>query len=108
MELERYASLEKLINLLKGFVYVNGHGVGRYWNILASGSCPPCTEIEEKCDYRGAYEPERCRCDCGQPSQVFYKVPRSWLKTDGSHNTIVLLEEQGVTDIHSVRLHMFE
>jgi hypothetical protein len=49
----------------KGSLYLNGHGVGRFWNIQAEGS--------------------------GQPSQRYYHVPRTWLQP---HNTLILFEEQ--------------
>jgi len=53
----------------KGAVWVNGNHLGRYWNVTADSM--PC----EPCDYRGAYDPSRCRTGCGQPSQIIYHVP---------------------------------
>lgn len=47
----------------KGQAWVNGHHLGRYWLLLAPKS--GCST----CDYRGAYNPDRCRTNCGEPSQ---------------------------------------
>jgi len=49
----------------KGSIFVNGHGIGRFW-LIPGGST-------------------------GQPSQRFYHVPRNWL---AGHNVVVLFEEQ--------------
>ncbi|KAJ1413010.1 Galactose-binding-like domain superfamily [Sesbania bispinosa] len=47
----------------------------------------------DTCDYRGNYGPERCVSGCGEPSQRFYHVPRSFLNNDT--NTLILFEEVG-------------
>lgn len=48
----------------KGQAWVNGHHMGRYWpSVLASQS--GCST----CDYRGAYDADKCRTNCGKPSQ---------------------------------------
>jgi len=88
----------------KGFIYINGNGVGRFWNITAGGSCPPCSQIEEHCDYRGAYNPGRCRCDCGEASQSVYKIPRGWLST--GDNVLVMVEELGMRDVQQIQLQV--
>jgi hypothetical protein len=49
----------------KGSLFVNGHGLGRFWNIEAENT--------------------------GQPSQRYYHVPRTWLKP---HNSLILFDEQ--------------
>jgi len=87
----------------KGFFYVNGNGGGRYWNITASGNCPSCETVNNDCDYVGAYNPGRCRCDCGLPSQNLYKIPREWLKSTGE-NDLVLIEELGITDFGKIAI----
>jgi len=71
----------------KGFVWVNGHGLGRYWNITAVGSCGACYN-------GGAYSPSMCPAGCGQPSQRFYHVPRDWLSATGE-NLLVLFDDIG-------------
>lgn len=73
----------------KGTAWVNGFNIGRYWpSFFASDNgCDPC-------DYRGAYHPDKCRTNCGKPSQKWYHVPRHFLKKDGKNN-LVLFEEFG-------------
>ncbi|KAG2657105.1 beta-galactosidase 4-like [Panicum virgatum] len=74
----------------KGQVWVNGRHAGRYWSYRAGGSggggCG-------RCGYAGAYREGRCLSGCGEPSQRWYHVPRSWLKPSG--NLLVVLEEYG-------------
>ncbi|XP_062223712.1 beta-galactosidase 4 [Phragmites australis] len=71
----------------KGQIWVNGHHAGRYWSYKAySGSCG-------RCSYAGTYHEDRCMSNCGDLSQRWYHVPRSWLKPSG--NLLVVLEEYG-------------
>ncbi|CAN1334340.1 Beta-galactosidase 9 [Linum perenne] len=71
----------------KGQAWVNGHHIGRYWTIVSpKKGCQPC-------NYAGAYKPEKCRTNCGNPTQTWYHVPRSWLEE--SNNSVVLFEETG-------------
>ncbi|TVU33106.1 hypothetical protein EJB05_24891, partial [Eragrostis curvula] len=71
----------------KGQIWVNGHHAGRYWSYRAnSGSCG-------RCSYAGTYHDKQCRSGCGDLSQRWYHVPRSWLKPSG--NLLVVLEEYG-------------
>ncbi|GMI94881.1 beta-galactosidase 12 [Hibiscus trionum] len=71
----------------KGQVWINGQSIGRHWpGYIASGSC-------DACDYAGTYTDKKCRTGCGQPSQRWYHVPRSWLKLSG--NLFVVFEEWG-------------
>jgi len=93
-----------MTGLGKGYAYVNGHGIGRYWNITAGGGCPACSEIQGKCDYRGNYNPGKCSCDCGVPSQRYYHVPRDWLAASGGSNKLVLIEEMGAYDLSKVNI----
>jgi len=93
-----------LSGLTKGFAYVNGNGIGRYWNIIAGGNCPLCSEIDAHCNYRGNYGPDNCKCDCGIPSQRYYHVPRDWLAPNGGSNSLVLIEELGAQDLSKVQL----
>jgi len=76
-----------LNSVKKGFVWVNGVNLGRYYpTAIAGGTCGAC-------DYRGSYNPDKCREGCGLPSQRWYHVPREYLTQ--TNNLIVLLEEQG-------------
>nr|GMD41234.1 beta-galactosidase-like [Ipomoea batatas]GME18130.1 beta-galactosidase-like [Ipomoea batatas]GME18131.1 beta-galactosidase-like [Ipomoea batatas] len=72
----------------KGEIWVNGEGVGRHWpGYTARGSC------SSECNYAGTYNQKKCQVNCGQPSQRWYHVPRSWLKPSG--NFLVVFEEWG-------------
>jgi hypothetical protein len=93
-----------ITGLAKGFAYVNGHGLGRYWNITAGGNFPSCEAIVTSCNYRGAYDPSRCTCDCGVPSQQYYHIPRDWLFPTGKDNDLILIEELGAGDLSTVNI----
>nr|GMD10229.1 beta-galactosidase 8-like isoform X2 [Ipomoea batatas] len=73
----------------KGQAWINGQGIGRYWSAYHSSP----TGCSKKCDYRGAYDQFKCIKKCGQPAQVLYHIPRSWLGPD--ENLLVLHEELG-------------
>ncbi|XP_022940967.1 beta-galactosidase 5-like isoform X1 [Cucurbita moschata] len=70
----------------KGQAWINGQSIGRYWMAYAKGSC-------NRCSYAGTYRPAKCEDGCGQPTQRWYHVPRSWLKP--TNNVLVLFEELG-------------
>ncbi|XP_014501818.1 beta-galactosidase 5 isoform X1 [Vigna radiata var. radiata] len=70
----------------KGQVWINRQSIGRYWLAYAKGDCNSCT-------YSGGFRPVKCQLGCGQPTQRWYHVPRSWLKP--TKNLIVVLEELG-------------
>ncbi|TKW22719.1 hypothetical protein SEVIR_4G246300v4 [Setaria viridis] len=72
----------------KGQAWVNGHHIGRYWSYKAAGGggCGGC-------GYAGTYSETKCQSGCGDVSQRYYHVPRSWLNPSG--NLVVLLEEFG-------------
>ncbi|OAY79038.1 Beta-galactosidase 2 [Ananas comosus] len=74
-------------NMGKGQAWINGQGIGRYWpGYKAYGDCSDC-------DYRGTYNETKCQTNCGEPSQRWYHVPRSWLNPTG--NLLVVFEEWG-------------
>nr|XP_043618612.1 beta-galactosidase 5-like [Erigeron canadensis] len=70
----------------KGQVWINGQSIGRYWTAHARGKCTPC-------NYAGTFRPTKCQTRCGEPTQRWYHVPRSWLKP--TQNLIVVFEEIG-------------
>ncbi|XP_057546722.1 beta-galactosidase 9 isoform X1 [Amaranthus tricolor] len=72
----------------KGLAWVNGHHIGRYWTLLS-----PQDGCKQSCDYRGTYDSSKCTTNCGNPTQVRYHVPRSWLQE--SDNLLVVFEETG-------------
>lgn len=86
----------------KGAIWVNGHMLGRYWNITAAATDVQAKECDAKlscssADYVGAYSGDRCRSGCGSPSQRYYKLPAQWLQPASSNNPnlIVVFEELG-------------
>ena len=83
-----------LLGLNKGAAWVNGNSLGRYWPSYTAAEMGGC----HVCDYRGKFKAEgdgiRCLTGCGEPSQRFYHVPRSFLRA-GEPNTLVLFEEAG-------------
>ncbi|XP_011083163.1 beta-galactosidase 3 [Sesamum indicum] len=70
----------------KGQLWVNGQSLGRYWTAYAAGDCSGCS-------YTGIFKPQKCQVGCGQPTQRWYHLPRSWLKP--TQNLLVLFEEIG-------------
>ncbi|XP_021716437.1 beta-galactosidase 1-like [Chenopodium quinoa] len=71
----------------KGQVWINGQNIGRYWPAyIAKGSCSDCS-------YAGYFTEKKCLSYCGDASQRWYHVPRSWLKPAG--NLMVVFEEMG-------------
>ncbi|CAB4318621.1 unnamed protein product [Prunus armeniaca] len=71
----------------KGQIWINGQSIGRHWPAYtARGNCGNCY-------YAGTYDDKKCRTHCGEPSQRWYHVPRSWLTPSG--NLLVVFEEWG-------------
>ncbi|XP_030499794.2 beta-galactosidase 3 [Cannabis sativa] len=70
----------------KGQIWINGQSIGRYWTAYANGNC-------NECHYAGGFKPPKCQLGCGQPTQRWYHVPRSWLRP--TQNLLVLFEELG-------------
>ncbi|XP_059634689.1 beta-galactosidase 15-like [Cornus florida] len=79
-----------LQGLGKGFAWVNGHNIGRYWPSFLAQEDGCSTDA---CDYRGEYDDKKCVYNCGQPTQRWYHVPRSFMTNDV--NTLILFEEFG-------------
>ncbi|XP_050232309.1 beta-galactosidase 3-like isoform X2 [Mercurialis annua] len=73
-------------SMVKGQIWINGNNIGRYWTIVANGNCSGCA-------YSATFRPSACQFGCGQPSQKWYHVPRSWLKP--TQNLLVVFEEIG-------------
>ncbi len=53
----------------KGQAWVNGEHIGRFWPSMRAPQWG-CSQ----CDYRGAYNPDKCLTNCGEPSQR-WQVP---------------------------------
>ncbi|KAB1218638.1 Beta-galactosidase 7 [Morella rubra] len=73
----------------KGHAWVNGRSLGRFWPSLFADK----NGCSDTCDYRGAYGPGKCEYNCGNPSQRWYHVPRSFIHN--GTNTLILFEEFG-------------
>lgn len=54
-------------SLGKGQAWVNGNHIGRYWTLVA-----PKNGCGKTCDYRGAYNSDKCRTNCGELTQAWY------------------------------------
>ncbi|KAK6287237.1 hypothetical protein POUND7_013416, partial [Theobroma cacao] len=78
-----------MIRVGKGLAWLNGEEIGRYWPIESSKHL----ECVQECDYRGKFFPDKCLTGCGEPTQRWYHVPRSWFKPSG--NILVIFEEKG-------------
>ncbi|KAI3765116.1 hypothetical protein L2E82_15142 [Cichorium intybus] len=78
-----------LASMGKGQAWVNGQSIGRYWSSYLS----PSTGCTDNCDYRGSYNAQKCQKKCGQPAQILYHVPRTWVHA--GENLVVLHEELG-------------
>ncbi|XP_031273825.1 beta-galactosidase 3-like [Pistacia vera] len=71
-------------SMTKGQVWINTQSIGRYWTANAEGNCGGC-------NYTGTYRPAKCQLGCDSPTQKWYHVPRSWLKS--KHNSLIVFEE---------------
>lgn len=85
-------------SMTKGFVWVNGHNLGRYW------LTPAVSKACEECDYVGGYKETRCRIMCDQPSQKYYHVPLDWVKPKQGQEMIeVTVFEEVVGDVSGIK-----
>ncbi|GJW16761.1 beta-galactosidase 8-like protein, partial [Tanacetum coccineum] len=78
-----------LASMGKGQAWVNGQNIGRYWSAYLS----PTSGCTDNCDYRGTYDAQKCQKKCGQPAQILYHIPRTWVNP--GENLLVLHEELG-------------
>ncbi|XP_047315226.1 beta-galactosidase 10-like [Impatiens glandulifera] len=78
-----------MIHMGKGFAWLNGEHIGRYWPIRSSTN-EVCVQ---QCDYRGTFFYDKCMTGCGEPTQRWYHIPRSWFKPTG--NVLIIFEEKG-------------
>ncbi|KMZ72883.1 Beta-galactosidase, family GH35 [Zostera marina] len=72
----------------KGQIWINGQSIGRYWTASA-----PNGDCDVGCTYAGTYRSWNCQSGCGQPTQRWYHLPRSWLQP--KRNLLVVFEELG-------------
>ncbi|XP_027126622.1 beta-galactosidase 10 isoform X1 [Coffea arabica] len=78
-----------VIHMGKGLAWLNGEEIGRYWPRKSSKH----EECVLYCNYRGKFSPNKCSTGCGEPTQRWYHIPRSWFKPSG--NVLVIFEEKG-------------
>ncbi|TXG60274.1 hypothetical protein EZV62_014847 [Acer yangbiense] len=78
-----------MLEMGKGLAWLNGEEIGRYWPRRSSAHL----ECVKECDYRGKFFPDKCLTGCGEPTQRWYHIPRSWFKPSG--NVLVIFEEKG-------------
>lgn len=71
-------------DLFKGTLWVNGHGLGRYWQQPS-----PATTTGDEWGRDQFIVVE----GAGQPPQRYYHIPADWLQT--GDNTLIILEERG-------------
>ena len=72
----------------KGEMWVNGHSIGRFYN--ATAPADSCTACDTQSWYAG---PQMCRTNCGDLTQPYLHVPRSFLQPAGMSNVIVAFSE---------------
>lgn len=53
----------------KGYAWVNGNNLGRYWPSFIA----PEDGCDDECDYRATYDASQCNYGCGEPTQRWYR-----------------------------------
>ncbi|KAJ2655649.1 Beta-galactosidase-1-like protein [Coemansia sp. RSA 1200] len=102
--------------MTKGQLWINGHHLGRYWlrrsPAASNDTATSNSNLCRQCDYAGWYSPGKCLRGCGEYTQQYYHLPRSYLNLpppsgdDGGSqkgeersnklsNTLYVLEEIG-------------
>jgi hypothetical protein len=77
-----------MTGMYKGLLYMNGYSLGRYLTINA-----PTKDPIPPCDYRGPYDPSKCRYDWGKPTQILYHFSAHLLNNNGKENELIIFEE---------------
>ncbi|KAI9031505.1 glycosyl hydrolases family 35-domain-containing protein [Hyaloraphidium curvatum] len=124
-----------LSDMGKGFAWINGHPLGRYWNATSASSfavpaqplgererlawraahgydLPPTPDAQAAtkpgpaCDYRGPFDPWKCARGRGQESQGLLYVPRAWVQ--GGAEVVLFEEVPAGLDPGSVRMQVGE
>jgi len=88
----------------KGYAWVNGNNIGRYYNVLGNSTCTPFNYTGRmlQSNHANASTDElgtswwlpNWKLDCQMPTQSLYHVPAAWLNPGGK-NLVVVLEEVG-------------
>ena len=74
----------------KGFTLLNGHHIGRFWDVGVNDECNACDEF----DYTGSYNADNCRTGCDGLSQRYYKLPLDFV-LPGQNNELLIFTETG-------------
>ncbi|CAF4903936.1 unnamed protein product [Rotaria sp. Silwood1] len=77
-----------MTGMYKGLLYMNGYCLGRYLTINA-----PTKDPVPPCDYRGSYDPSKCRYDWGKPTQILYHFSAHLLDKNRNENELIIFEE---------------
>ncbi|KAJ3382634.1 hypothetical protein HDU84_004172 [Entophlyctis sp. JEL0112] len=80
-----------LESLGHGLAFVNGHKIGRFWNMKAQCDNVPC-RFPDSATTGG----ESCAVGCGYSSQRWYNVPAAWIFSDSYEDVeVVVFDEVG-------------
>lgn len=95
-----------LASMGKGQAWVNGHHIGRYWTLVA-----PKDGCQDVCDYRGAYNSDKCTTNCGKATQTLYisilkHKQQKLVKTVCQTDETLLLVKTIFTIMHSPTYNM--
>ena len=81
----------------KGFIYINGYNLGRYFLIESTCNGQPHGYPDITLQWDNEY--------CGElPLQRYYTLPVDWLKPNGNVNDIVIIEEIGINNLNSINI----
>eukprot|EP01132_Coremiostelium_polycephalum_P005274 gene5274-6567_t len=81
----KYSFALNMTGMTRGFIWVNGYPVGRYFMINATGDGDVCDP--SLCSYIGYYNADKCRSGCGEPSQSLYHVPNDCTNINNSNDS---------------------
>jgi len=74
----------------KGQSYINGHHIGRFWDITTPKDEKACNN----CNWFHGYDSQNmCGTGCGEITQSFYHIPNDWLLP--KKNILVIFTETG-------------
>eukprot|EP01083_Nonionella_stella_P074430 201907_1 len=99
MDTETFTSLAvDMVGAIKGFIYVNGYNLGRYWMIPSMCNGQPHGDPDVTMQWDQTY------CSRKLPLQRYYSLPTDWLNPSGQTNDIVIIEEVGMANVEEIKL----
>ena len=87
-----------MIGATKGFIFVNGFNLGRYWLIESD-----CSGIPKSKQYISMQWAE-LQCEQNLPLQRYYSLPVDYLKPSGETNHLVIIEEKNMRNLQNISL----